>query len=111
MNPLPKSVSNRFLLTLCFLLALSISFFAQKSTVKLRHITSEQGLSQSMVNCILQDRRGFVWFGTQDGLNRYDGNKIKVYSTDPDNPRSISGNFVSCMIEDSMGRVWIGSAN
>ncbi len=87
------------------------SSVAQKLNVKLRHITSEQGLSQSMVNCILQDHRGFMWFGTQDGLNRYDGNKIKVYSADPDNPQSIAGNFVSCLLEDNQGRIWIGSEN
>ena len=49
----------------------------------------EDGLSQSMVYCIHQDSRGFMWFGTQDGLNRYDGHEIVVFIMNPDDPQSV----------------------
>src|SRR5512134_1683720 len=54
------------------------------------HINIEEGLSQSSVRVIFQDSRGFLWFGTQDGLNRYDGYGFKVYKPDPDTPNSLS---------------------
>ncbi|MFQ6114597.1 MAG: two-component regulator propeller domain-containing protein [bacterium] len=57
-------------------------------------MTIDQGLSQNTVKCILQDRKGFMWFGTRDGLNRFDGYDIKVYEHDPDNPNSLSGNHI-----------------
>ena len=77
----------------------------------MRHITPEQGLSQSYVNCIFQDAQGFMWFGTQDGLNKYDGKKITVYNSDPDDPESLSGNTIVQIIQDKQGRLWIGTEN
>src|ERR1700754_4364519 len=67
---------------------------ADIQTLQFHHTTIEQGLSQSSVFCIQQDRQGFMWFGTEDGLNRYDGNEIKVYRHDPQNPASLSDNFI-----------------
>src|ERR1700710_1125092 len=73
----------------------------QISDVRFRHISNEQGLSNSTVNCIFQDSRGFIWFGTRDGLNRYDGAKVKIYRASQTTPNSISDNFIRCMYEDS----------
>ena len=56
-----------------------------QNNIRFNHITVEDGLSQSAVTCIFQDYLGFMWFGTQDGLNRFDGYKIKVFKNDPAN--------------------------
>jgi ligand-binding sensor domain-containing protein/serine phosphatase RsbU (regulator of sigma subunit) len=77
--------------------------------LKFTRISSEEGLSQVAVNCIMQDRRGFMWFGTQDGLNRYDGYTITVFNHDPGDSNSLSGNFINCLLEDREGMIWIGT--
>ncbi len=73
------------------------------------HISIEQGLSQSSVHVILQDSRGFMWFGTQDGLNRYDGYTFKNYKPDPDLTSSLSDRWVTSIVEDHEGYLWIGT--
>jgi ligand-binding sensor domain-containing protein/signal transduction histidine kinase len=73
------------------------------------HIGIEQGLSQSSVQAILQDSHGFLWFGTQDGLNRYDGYSFKIYKPDPDAPNSLSDRWITSIAEDRDGYLWIGS--
>lgn len=73
------------------------------------HISIEQGLSQSSVRAILQDRRGFMWFGTEDGLNRYDGYTFKSYKPDLDSPNSISDRWITAIVEDSDGYLWVGT--
>ena len=85
---------------------------AQSSTiesVRFHSITVEQGLSQPTVRAILQDRHGFVWIGTLDGLNRSDGNRIRVFRHRPDDPSSLSDNHVAAMVEDAEGFLWIGT--
>ena len=83
--------------------------FAQISDVKFRHISNEQGLSNSTITCVLQDSRGFMWFGTRDGLNRYDGAKVVIYKNDPKNNTSISDNFINCLFEDAGHYIWVGT--
>jgi ligand-binding sensor domain-containing protein/signal transduction histidine kinase len=61
------------------------------------------------VQVILQDRRGFLWFGTEDGLNRYDGYTFKVYKPDPDVPNSLSDRWITSLAEDRAGYLWIGT--
>ncbi|MCC6691591.1 MAG: hypothetical protein IT235_08675, partial [Bacteroidia bacterium] len=85
--------------------------FAQRANYKVRHITIKEGLSQSFVTCVFQDSRGFMWFGTQDGLNLYDGSKITVFSNDPENNQSLGSNSITNIIEDKFGRLWIGTRN
>ena len=95
----------------CFLLLLLPLFSsAQISDVRFRHISNEQGLSNSTVNCIFQDSRGFMWFGTRDGLNRYDGVTINIYKTNPKDVSSISDNFIRCIYEDVNHKIWIGTS-
>ncbi|MFN8401951.1 MAG: two-component regulator propeller domain-containing protein [Anaerolineales bacterium] len=67
----------------------------------------EEGLSQSSVHTIFQDSRGFLWFGTEDGLNRYDGYTFKVYKHDPYNEASISDGWINAIAEDQNGYLWI----
>ncbi|HZE84310.1 MAG TPA: two-component regulator propeller domain-containing protein [Puia sp.] len=77
--------------------------------MKFSHLGSEQGLSQSNVNCILQDSRGFMWFGTRDGLNKYDGYQFKVYKNITGNLKSIGNNNISSIIEGRKGELWIAT--
>ena len=56
---------------------------SQKQFIKFNHLQTDDGLSQSNVLCIFQDSRGFMWFGTEDGLNKYDGYNFKIYKNDP----------------------------
>ncbi len=74
-------------------------------------ITINDGLSQGMVNSILQDHYGFMWFATKDGLNRYDGYHFIVYRHDPSNSASIADNYVEGIFEDSKGRLWAGTTS
>src|SRR5262245_8961426 len=73
------------------------------------HITIEQGLSDQRVQAIVQDRVGFMWFGTNNGLNRYDGYNVVAYRHDPTNPHRLSGNFVEALYEDRSGTLWVGT--
>jgi ligand-binding sensor domain-containing protein/signal transduction histidine kinase len=73
------------------------------------HISIEQGLSQSSVRVIFQDSRGFIWFGTEDGLNRYDGYTFKSFKPDPDVSNSLSDRWITSIIEDQDGYLWIGT--
>ncbi|MBK7377950.1 MAG: response regulator [Ignavibacteriales bacterium] len=73
----------------------------------LKHLGIEEGLSQSMVNAIAQDSRGFMWFGTSDGLNKYDGYSFTVHTHNPYNSKTISGNSIKGIFEDSQGILWV----
>jgi len=77
--------------------------------LKFTHLTTNDGLSQSYVAEILQDRRGFMWFATRDGLNRYDGNSFVVYKHNPNDPGSLSANYIWDLMEDDHGCLWIAT--
>ena len=74
-------------------------------------VSTEQGLSSSEVWSVLRDRRGFMWFGTLDGLNRYDGYKMKVFKYALTDPTSLSDNKIRTVYEDRAGTLWIGTWN
>jgi len=102
--------------TICFLAGLFGFILAPKLhgqvpvvSPSLEPITIDDGLSQGYVSCMLQDRKGFMWFGTLGGLNRYDGHNFKVFSFEPNNPYSLSGNNVFALYEDQESRIWIGT--
>jgi len=82
---------------------------ASGSTLRFSRLTIEDGLSQSSVRCILQDRRGFVWLGTEDGLNRYDGRQFRVYRQDPDGTGELRSSIIWTMHEDRQGTLWVGT--
>ncbi|MGQ0642320.1 MAG: hybrid sensor histidine kinase/response regulator transcription factor [Gemmatimonadaceae bacterium] len=79
--------------------------------VTFRHLTIADGLSQNAVSAIVQDRRGFMWFGTKDGLNRYDGYQFVVFRHDPFDSTSVSDSEITALFEDSRGRLWVGTRN
>jgi signal transduction histidine kinase/ligand-binding sensor domain-containing protein/DNA-binding response OmpR family regulator len=74
-----------------------------------KHLTVEDGLSHSFVLNITQDKYGFMWFGTEDGLNMYDGYSFKEFRHNPDNPNSLSANSILTVYEDQSGLLWIGT--
>ncbi len=89
---------------LIFILPLFFVYTAEaQNHIAFNHLTVEEGLSQSAVNCIFQDEKGFMWFGTQDGLNRYDGYNIKIFKNDPDDTTSLINNFIFSIFEDTSG--------
>jgi ligand-binding sensor domain-containing protein/signal transduction histidine kinase len=94
------------LLMLCFW---SAAAAGAPRSLRFERLSVEQGLSQQSVLTILQDRRGFMWFGTQAGLNRFDGYRFTVYRNDPDDPGSIPDNYVLASHEDEQGRLWFGT--
>jgi len=101
---------NSILYTL-LLIALALNSSAQQNSIKFTKISLENGLSQSTVNAIIQDRTGFMWFATIDGLNKYDGYSIKIFRHRPDDPNSVVSNAINTIYEDSEGLLWIGTQN
>ncbi|MGA9293481.1 MAG: two-component regulator propeller domain-containing protein, partial [Ignavibacteriaceae bacterium] len=95
------------------LLAVFILFITtilpQNNNLKFTHITTDDGLSQSNVKCIMQDHLGFLWFGTFDGLNKYDGYSFTVYKPDQNDSNALKSNSISCLLEDNSGIIWIGT--
>lgn len=82
----------------------------QAQEIRFDHFTVDDGLSQNAVLSIAQDSDGFMWFGTEDGLNRYDGFQFKQFRHDKANANSLSDNYVSFLLKDSKGRLWVGAA-
>ena len=89
--------------------ALVVLLNAQPDSPRFRRISVEDGLSENSTFCVYQDSRGFMWFGTNDGLNRYDGYRFVVYKPDPRRPRGLFGNRVFDVYEDGRGDLWIGT--
>jgi signal transduction histidine kinase/ligand-binding sensor domain-containing protein len=81
------------------------------SIIRFDRITGGDGLSQNVVLAIVQDHRGFMWFGTEDGLNKYDGYQFTIYKHDPDDPATLSDDYVSVIYEDREGVLWVGTRN
>ena len=96
--------------TLAVLFIVSASALGQTSDIRFEKISTEHGLSQDIVRCIVQDRQGFMWFGTEDGLNRYDGYTMTVYKHDPLDSNSISSNWINCLYVDREGVLWVGTS-
>lgn len=83
--------------------------FCQPVGQSFSHLGMEEGLSQSSVYAIAQDHRGFMWFGTRDGLNRYDSRQVAVYKYQSGNPRSLAANTINSLLLDKRGRLWVGT--
>ncbi len=95
-----------FLIILC---CIQTTFALQD--IKFDYITPDNGLSQSSVTCILQDKYGYMWFGTMNGLNKYNGYTFEKYYTNLNDTNSLAGNLISAIYEDKKGNLWIGTDN
>ncbi len=96
-------------ITFLFSILLSNFSIAQSPNVVFSHLSVKDGLSQNSVTAILQDSKGFMWFGTHDGLNKYDGTGFKTYRHERNNPNSISNNYIWDLHEDAEGVLWIAT--
>lgn len=85
--------------------------FAQPVPVRFEHLSIEQGLSQSSVHRVVQDKRGFTWLGTQDGLNKYDGYTFTVFRHKPTDTTTLSDNWITDLYEDHAGQLWVMTRN
>ena len=94
---------------LFFLLVINIYANCQRENLKFERLDINSGLSQSNVLCILQDSRGFMWFGTEHGLNKYDGYHITVYTKNSKKTGSLSNNYINDIKEDKNGDLWIAT--
>ena len=94
------------ILSLLFLFQ-SIYLFSQNSQVQFTNYTIDNGLSLSSIYCILEDKQGFMWFGTEDGLNRFDGIDFEIYRPNINSPNSISNKWIDNIFEDNSGYLWI----
>lgn len=83
----------------------------QENFVNFDHLSIDDGLSQNTVQSVMQDSRGFMWLGTEDGLNLYNGYNFKIYRPGPGNENSLVNNFVNAIAEDSTGSLWIATNN
>ncbi|MBL4561436.1 MAG: hypothetical protein JKX79_10680 [Labilibaculum sp.] len=98
-----------FTLAFIFILFINVSASFAKDRPYFIRIGVEAGLAQNTVHCILQDRQGFMWFGTKDGLSRYDGGQFKNYRNDKNDSCSIDNNCVRTLFQDADDRIWIGT--
>lgn len=81
------------------------------ATHQFKQISIPEGLSQNSISSIIQDNNGFLWFGTQDGLNRYDGYEFKIFKHNLNDPHSLSDSKIYTIVEDKAGYIWIGTEN
>jgi len=104
----------RFTSAILILLFKGIFFFylaanLNAQVLNVDYYSIENGLSQTSVLCIIQDSRGFLWIGTQDGLNRFDGYTFKIYKNNPADSLSLSNNYINGLFEDSEGFIWVAT--
>lgn len=123
----PKSLTIAFLVISIIISGLNVDLVGAQNTavgpattrrpadqllspyIKFGRLTAEDGLSNIQVRGITHDSLGFMWFGTANGLNRYDGSSIKVYRNDPDDPHSLSHNVVRALFTDRSGVFWVST--
>ena len=95
-------------LFLIFIAFINTQLYAQQNEV-FRHITVKNGLSNNTATAIIQDSKGYMWFGTEDGLNRYNGYSIDVYKHDPADAKTLSHSRIRCLFEDKNNDLWVGT--
>ncbi|WP_315816913.1 ligand-binding sensor domain-containing protein [Paraflavitalea speifideaquila] len=101
------SILKSYLLYLFITGPIPVTF--SQSALRFSHYTTENGLSQGTIYNMLQDSRGFMWFGSWDGLNRFDGYHFRVYKPDPNDTTTLAGGNIQGIVEDKQGHLWIGT--
>jgi len=100
----------KFLAKCCVLIAILCNYAAAQSTkINFKHYSINEGLSQNTVFCLLEDKYGFIWVGTEDGLNKFDGYDFTYFQHENNQPNSISHNQVNALFENSDGKIWVGT--
>jgi len=95
----------------CVLVAFLFPYLlSAQSSLKFELLTADDGLSHNKVQCILQDKQGYLWFGTVYGLNRYDGYSFKVFENVPGDSSTLANNDIISLYQDSKGIIWIGTS-
>jgi signal transduction histidine kinase/ligand-binding sensor domain-containing protein/DNA-binding response OmpR family regulator len=107
---LKKSINKKFLRLIFLVLSIFVADTSAQS-ILFNHLTTNNGLSNNFVSDIFQDRTGFLWFATDDGLNRFDGYDFKIYRNNPADKNSISDNTILSFTEDADGNLWNGTKN
>jgi signal transduction histidine kinase/CheY-like chemotaxis protein/ligand-binding sensor domain-containing protein len=105
---MPKALPYAFVI---FLQITGSIGFCQTTNLQFEHLDVNAGLSQNHILCMLQDKQGFMWFGTINGLNKYDGYKFTVYKNDAKDDNSLSGNYISGIVEDANGIIWVSTGS
>jgi len=99
------------LLLIYFLILISTNSFGQTGNIEFDQYTTNQGLSNGYVNAILHDNKGFIWIGTANGLNRFDGITFKTYHSDIKDSTTLSASGVTSLVEDRYGNIWVMTSN
>lgn len=110
-----RSLLFSFLVTCCFARLTALDRSAAESGMPpnpiFKRLTINEGLSQNTVFCSMQDSDGFIWMGTEDGLNKYDGYQFTIYKHENSNPASLSHSQINAITEDQRGNLWIGTSD
>jgi len=85
--------------------------FANKESMTFRNLTTNNGLSNGGILCFCQDHEGYIWIGTAEGLNRYDGIRFTIFKKDKNDTTSLSSNYINCIYEDKQCNLWVGTNN
>lgn len=93
------------------ILILGSFIYPQSSAIRFKQITTDDGLSNNIINCMIQDQSGFLWFGTNAGLNRFDGYDFRTFLNNPRDSQSISSNIIWALYEDRNSFIWVGTKN
>jgi ligand-binding sensor domain-containing protein/two-component sensor histidine kinase len=109
MSPFVKPNCAVYTSLCCILFLITTAAKAQQPPFYFKKLDAQSGLSNSKVKCMVQDRRGFMWIGTEDGLNRYDGSHFVKFRHQPSQANSISGNVITDIVEDKEGVLWIAT--
>lgn len=102
---------NKVLFFCLFAILIAIQSVGQSTQIEFDHYTTKDGLSNGYINCVLHDSEGFMWVGTSNGLNRFDGITFKTYYFNPKDTTTISSPWVTSVVEDSLNNIWVITSN
>ena len=102
---------EKYILSLIFLISSIVTLGASRGSLYFKHFSVKDGLSQSTVRAITQDKQGNLWFGTQNGLSRYDSYTFTTFQSNSSDSTGITDNSIYSLYLDTRGTLWIGTAS